>query len=162
MKKAKFAMGRCLVLQDSLGFMSDLITIKTGNRINFSETKKDLFTNMKSWMNNDNFNDFRNEPLDVAVVIYVDSKRYKIQDCDNIAKLVLDTLKKNENSNDYLFNDDSQIIRLLVYKIKAEENEQFETNQIVISFRKYNPNKQMILEDVNVIRSRNIGLTMLR
>jgi len=162
MKKAKFAMGRSLVLQGSPGFISDLITVKTGDRTNFSKTREELFSNLKSWMNNVNFNDFRREILDMAIVIYVDSMRYKTQDCDNIAKLVLDTLKKDKDSSDYLFEDDSQIIRLLVYKIKAEENEQFETNQMVISFRKHNPNKQMILENVNVIRSQNIGLTMLR
>jgi hypothetical protein len=87
----------------------------------------------------------------VVEVIYLDAQRFKTQDCDNIAHLVLNSLKKEDESDDFLFEDDRQIVRLLVYKLEAKKDEEFETNQIIISFRKHNPNKQMLLDVKNEI-----------
>ena len=63
----------------------------------------------------------------------------KLQDVDNIAKVVLDALKG------CLFKDDSQIVRLLLVKQEAELLAGYDTNSLVISFRVHDPEKDMIL-----------------
>ena len=150
-KKGKLSKGKCLVLEDSLGYFSDLITVKTGDKINISKTREELVKYIKYWMGRPDFNDLRKEKLDFAIVIYLDSRRYKLQDCDNISKMVLDTLEKKKNPEAYLFEDDRQIVRLLLYKIEAEKSKEFETNQMIVSFRKHDPNKQMILEEISKV-----------
>ncbi len=63
------------------------------------------------------------------------------------AKVVLDALKKSDKdpSKPYLFKDDSQVVRLLIYKLETKEVSGYETNSLIISFREHNPNEQMIL-----------------
>ena len=71
---------------------------------------------------------------------------------DNIAKFVLDALEGKKEP--YLFKNDKQVARLLVYKRVREEIEsidtpdlrqEFDTSQLHISFRKHLPKEQMIL-----------------
>jgi Holliday junction resolvase RusA-like endonuclease len=135
-------------LDGSIAVFSDLITVKTG-KINKTETIKMIKTNLESWIKNPLFNEFRNEKLDLAVIAIVNKQRMKKQDVDNVLKVVLDALKKNDKLNfkkdAFLFYDDSQIVRVLVQKVERVEDLNYETDQLVISFRKHNPNKQMIL-----------------
>jgi Holliday junction resolvase RusA-like endonuclease len=145
---SKIPDGLNIKLEDSIGFYSDLVTIKTG-KMNRLKTIKTLKTNLESWMKNPHFNELRNEKLDLAIVAIINKQRMKRQDIDNILKVVLDALKKNNKFNfkkdAFLFYDDSQIIRVLIQKAERVEDEYYETDGLVISFRKHNPNKQMIL-----------------
>ena len=145
---SKIPDGLKIKLEDSMGFSSDLVTIKT-SKINRIETIKTLKTNLESWMKNPYFNELRNEKLDLAIVAIINKQRMKRQDVDNVLKVVLDALKKNDKLNfkkdAFLFYDDSQIVRVLVQKVERVEDPNYETDQLVISFRKHDPNKQMIL-----------------
>ena len=145
---SKIPNGLKVNLEGSIGGFSDLVTVKTG-KINKTETIKMIKTNLESWMKNPLFNEFRNEKLDLAVIAIVSKQRMKKQDADNVLKVVLDALKKNDKLNfkkdAFLFYDDSQIVRVLVQKVERVEDPNYETDQLVISFRKHDPNKQMIL-----------------
>lgn len=132
---------KLLFLEDSEGSAGDLITIKTSRK---KDTIKDMTTNIKSWLENKHFTEFKNKEMDLAIVVYVNKQRMKMQDVDNIAKVVLDALKKPEP---YLFENDSQVIRLLVYKMLQKPVKDYNTDAVIISFREYNPDKQMILVD---------------
>jgi Holliday junction resolvase RusA-like endonuclease len=140
----KFNANKFLILEGNKGSSSDLITIKTTKK---KEIIKEIVENISSWMNNPNFEHLKNKPLDAAIVIYVDKSRMKRQDIDNVAKIVLDALKKSKKNIEkpYLFEDDAQIIRLLIYKQERNELNGYETSSIVISYREHDPNKQMIL-----------------
>ena len=61
---------------------------------------------------------------------------------DNIAKVILDGLEGG------LFDNDSQVIRLLVYKKEITEQEDAETFQIAVSAREHDISKDMVLENV--------------
>ncbi|PXF58462.1 MAG: hypothetical protein C4B59_13220 [Candidatus Methanogaster sp.] len=77
--------------------------------------------------------------IDLAIVVYRQVRYLKLQDVDNIAKVVLDALKGR------LFGDDSQIVRLLLVKKEAELLAGYDTNSLVISFRIHDPERDMIL-----------------
>lgn len=134
-------------LEDSIGF-SDLVTIRTSGK-NRIETIKILKTNLEGWIKNSCFNELRKEKLDLAIIAIVNKQRMKRQDVDNILKIVLDALKKNDKLNfkkdAFLFYDDSQIVRVLIQKVERVEDENYETDGLIISFRKHDPDKQMIL-----------------
>lgn len=138
-----------LGLEDSKGIFSDLITISSG-KVTRRETINKIKTNLEAWMKNQHFDPYRNTLLDVAIVLFIGRQRIKRQDVDNIAKIVLDALKK-DNKNKYrreayLFDDDSQVVRLLVYKIPRCEDELYNTDSMTISFRVHDPQKQMLLK----------------
>jgi len=145
---SKIPNGLKVKLESSIGCFSDLVTIKTG-KINRLETIKALKTNLESWMKNPHFSELRKDKLDLAIVTIVNKQRMKTQDVDNILKVVLDALKKNNKlnfkKNAFLFYDDSQIVRVLIQKVERVEDKDYETDELVISFRKHDPNKQMIL-----------------
>jgi Holliday junction resolvase RusA-like endonuclease len=150
-------MGEFLVLEDSKGSANDLIEIKTGGNKNRKWTKKELTINIKSWMENKYFDKFREKKLDLSIVAYVNDYRMKNQDVDNIAKPILDALQKDKNDpkKPYLFKDDSQVVRLIVYKkpkedlvVKDHAKEWiYKTDSVMLSFREHDPKKQMILVD---------------
>ncbi len=133
-----------LVLEDSEGSFYDLVTIKTGSKYK-KEITDTVKTNLRSWMQNPNFKDIRGEPLDLAIVASVNPSRMKTQDIDNIAKVVLDALKKRAGDSSFLFHDDYQIVRLLIWKIQSEKRPMYNTDSLSISFRVHNDKKQMIL-----------------
>ena len=83
--------------------------------------------------------------MDLAIVIKLSPYRFKQQDADNIAKVICDALKKRRGDNRFLFNDDSQIIRLLIWKIQRIEDPLWETDGYDISFRIYDSSKPMEL-----------------
>ncbi len=143
------SMGEFLQLEGSIGAVSDLIVIKTSEKK--YESKVEFIINQKDWMNNSNFTHFRNCLIDLSIVVFLDHKRFKTQDCDNIAKVILDSLKKLDNSTPYLFENDKQVVRLLVYKLEAKQYPGYRTNQVVISFREHDPDKQMILQKITTL-----------
>lgn len=132
-----------LILENQFGTFHDIINLKTSKR---KEMKKKLRENLGNWLINKNFELTKNELLDVSIVLYVDRKKYKTQDVDNAAKIILDTIKKTN-----ICEDDRQIIRLLVYKIPRIEYENEETSSLIISFRKHDKSKQMNLIENEVL-----------
>ena len=153
MAKGKILKGPIFELEDSKGLVSDLIATKTG--VDKKKTMESIKKNLASWMENEDFNRFRSERLDLAIVARVDKQRMKQQDVDNIAKVVLDALKRNKKvgfkRDVFLFYDDSQVVRLLAYKIPREEDKMYDTDRLDISFRIHDPQKQMKLRSVNQI-----------
>jgi len=139
-----------LVLEDSEGSFYDLVTIKTGSKYK-REITDTVKTNLWSWMQNPNFKDIRGESLDLAIVASVNPSRMKTQDIDNIAKVVLDALKKRAGESSFLFHDDYQVVRLLIWKIQSEKRPMYNTDSLSISFRVHNNKKQMILIEPKVI-----------
>lgn len=135
---AKANTNECLTLEDSEGIFVDLVTVKTK-----SETKKEVIKEIQSsqgsWM--EKFPHLRDtdKKIDLAIVVYRQVRYLKLQDVDNIAKVVLDALKGR------LFGDDSQIVRLLLVKKEAELLAGYDTNSLVISFRIHDPERDMIL-----------------
>lgn len=89
----------------------------------------------------------RREQLDVAIIVQIQNQSFLRQDVDNIAKVVLDALKKSKKEDNFshLFEDDRQIVRLLIYKMRRIENPDYNTCQISISVRKHDPTKEMKL-----------------
>jgi Holliday junction resolvase RusA-like endonuclease len=142
--KPKFPATFPLVLEDHVGYVSPLITLKTSKRYR-NEAIRQIRTDLEPWLNNKDFLELRIQTLDLAIVADLPEQRYKNQDLDNIAKVVLDALKKSSEPEPYLFEKDSQITRLLLYKRKRKELEGYDTSQLHISFRKHAPEKSMIL-----------------
>lgn len=129
-------------------FHGDLIAIKTTDkrRKMIEEIRKNLAITPKK-------EELVNELLDLAIVVHTHPLRYKNQDLDNIAKIVLDALKKQKegNSEHYFFNDDRQIVRLLIQKIQRIEDKEFETDQLSVSIRKHDPFKEMIIKPLKFL-----------
>lgn len=139
-----------LVLKNSDGSFDDLVTIKTGGR--YKRAVMDVIkTNLGNWMQNPSFKDIRGKLLDLAIVARISARRMKSQDIDNLAKIVLDALKEKEGDPCFLFRDDSQIARLLVWKIEREEQPGWNTDSLTISFRVHDDKKQMALVESEVI-----------
>ena len=139
-----------LVLENSCGTSDDLITVKTSG-VYKKEIIKTIKRNIESWMRNPNFNNIRDKPLDLAIVARISAERMKSQDVDNIAKVILDALKEKEDDSRFLFHNDSQIARLLVWKIPRKEYPQYNTDSLTISFRVHDGSKQMILTEQGVM-----------
>lgn len=137
-------------LEDYTGLIGDLVTVKTGSDYR-QEVISTIRRNFADWMKHHRFEDIRESKLDIAIIVSVTPHRMKCQDVDNIAKAVLDALKKSGEDNRFLFHDDRQIIRMLVWKIEQKTLQDYNTDTLTISFRKHNPEKQMIL-----IETRNI------
>ena len=142
--------GPFLVLEDNLGTSDDLITIRTKGEYR-KETIEQIRRNVESWMKNPDFDSVRSLPLDLAIVARVSPSRMKKQDIDNIAKVVMDALKKSEGDPRFLFYDDHQVIRLLVWKLQETEYTGYNTDTLTISFRIHDDRKQMILVEPRVI-----------
>ena len=142
MKKRKFSKSSidpALVLKDA-GYSNQLEEIKTSKKKR-QEMIKEIRIDLQHWMENKGFDSIRDEQLDIAIVFYLNESRLNRQDVDNLAKVVLDGLQKDKTNPDlpYLFTDDSQVIRLLLYKIRKTDDERFDTDQLYVSVRKHNP-----------------------
>ena len=133
-----------LQLADSIGVSGNLGEIKTGNKYR-KATIDTIKTDLFNWMVNDNFQPVREQQLDLAIIIKLNPYRFKKQDADNIAKVICDALKVQGNDNRFLINDDSQIVRLLIWKIKRKEDPLWQTDSYDISFRIHDSNKAMTL-----------------
>jgi len=139
-----------LELEDSLGTFDDLVTIKTRGKRR-REVIEQIRCNLGSWMNNPYFETVRTSLLDLAIVARVNPGRMKNQDIDNIAKVVIDALKKSDGDSRFLFYDDRQVVRLLVWKLQEQEYAGYNTDSLTISFRIHDDSKQMILVEPRVI-----------
>ncbi|MFC1897198.1 RusA family crossover junction endodeoxyribonuclease [Chloroflexota bacterium] len=142
--KAMVSTPPSLKLEDCLGSYEALGEIKSGSRYK-KKTIQDIKKQLHRWMNAESFKPVKGKKLDVAIVIKCSPTRYKNQDTDNISKIICDALKEKKGDYRYLFNDDSQIIRLLVWKMRRTDNAHYGTDSYAISFRIHAPNKQMTL-----------------
>ncbi len=140
------AAGPFLVLEGSAGFSNDLIEIKTSEK---EDSMGKLRGNLADWLSNSNFKKYQKEKIDLAIVVFASPSRYLRQDCDNIAKVILDAISNNPRNKKpfYLIDNDNQVIRLLVYKLQRETVQDALTDGMVLSFRIHDPAKQMILVD---------------
>ncbi|MDP2940115.1 MAG: RusA family crossover junction endodeoxyribonuclease [Candidatus Omnitrophota bacterium] len=128
-------------LEDSkvFGILGEIKTTRIGKKETSEWIAKSLeFEKKDVWEN------IKNEKLDIGILVHLNKKRYKTQDVDNIAKVILDSIKKN-NSEIGLITDDSQIIRLLIHKKLRECSDKSDTDQVSISIRKHDPKKDMKL-----------------
>ena len=139
-----------LVLEANSGAFDDLVTIKTGGRYRCEIIEKTR-RNLESWMKNPDFKDVRNSLLDLAIVARVSPDRMKNQDIDNIAKVVMDALKESDGDSRFLFHDDRQVVRILVWKIQREERAEYNTDSLTISFRVHDDRRQMVLVEPSVM-----------
>lgn len=139
-----------LQLTDSIGVSGNLGAIKTGSRYK-EETINEIKTDLYIWMGNNDFQPIRGQRLDLAVVIKLSPYRFNKQDADNIAKVICDALKKRRGDDRFLFNNDSQIIRLLIWKLQRVEDPFWETDSYDISFRIHDSSKPMELVQPEVI-----------
>ena len=139
-----------LQLEGSYGVSGDLGEVKTG-----SDYRKDMIDTIKNnlsiWMANSAFEPIRGQQLDLAIVVKLSPYRLKNQDVDNIVKVICDALQQQKGDEHFLFDDDSQIIRMLVWKILRTEDPQWYTDSYDISFRIHDSNKQMNLIEPKVI-----------
>ena len=109
-------------------------------------------TDLARWLTNPQFNNMRNGLLDIAIVAGVSANRMESQDVDNIAKVVLDALKEEKGDSRFLFYDDHQVVRLLIYKQRSEELSGYNTDSLTISFRVHDPDGQLILVNPSYIQ----------
>jgi len=139
-----------LQLADSIGVSGNLGEIRTGSRYR-KETINTIITDLGNWMGNNDFQPIRGQQLDLAIVIKLSPYRFNNQDADNIAKVICDALKKRRGDDRFLFNNDSQIIRLLIWKMQRVEDPLWETDSYDISFRTHDSSKSMELVQPEVI-----------
>ncbi len=139
-----------LFLEGTNYIFHDLITIKTRDEYKRDVVEK-LRKNLAIWMKNPQFNKTRNELLDIAIVARVHENRMKDQDVDNIAKVVLDALQESKGDSRFLFYNDNQVIRLLIYKQQSKNLPSYNTDGLTVSFRIHDPEKQMVLVTTDVM-----------
>jgi len=139
-----------LQLADSIGVSGNLGEIRTGSKYR-KETINTIKTDLGNWMGNNDFQPIRGQQLDLAIVIKLSPYRFKKQDTDNIAKVICDVLKQRGSDSRFLFYDDSQIIRLLIWKIRRKEDALWQTDSYDVSFRIYDSSKPMELVQLEVI-----------
>ena len=143
------------LLEDSFGSSSMLVYILTSTKR--KEMKEKIRNSLWHWMKNNHFDSLRDQLVDVAIVYHTDKLRTKRQDVDNVAKVVLDSIKRDSKNTElpFLINDDSQVVRLQVQKLEKTKMDGYETDQVSISFRIHDPSKQMILVNLNEIGIRS-------
>jgi len=132
-----------LMLEGSI-LHGDLIEVKTGFKYR-NETMDLIRKNMTCSSGNPMIPFQENELLDMAIVVHVNSQRFKTQDLDNVAKVVLDAIKFKDGKELYFIGDDNQIVRLLLIKERKNDLPDSETSQLSISIRKHDPTKEMKL-----------------
>jgi len=64
---------------------------------------------------------------------------------------VIDALKKTDEDPRFLFYDDCQVARLLVWKLQAVEHVGWNTDSLTISFRVHDAGKRMIMLEPSII-----------
>lgn len=139
------------LLENSTGSSNMLVYVLTSTKR--KEMKGKIRNSLWHWMKNNYFDSLRDQLVDLAIVYHTDKLRTKRQDVDNVAKVVLDSIKRDSKNTElpFLINDDSQVVRLLVQKLEKTKMDGYETDQVAISFRIHDPTKQMILVSLNEI-----------
>ncbi|MFA4957218.1 MAG: RusA family crossover junction endodeoxyribonuclease [Candidatus Methanoperedens sp.] len=140
--------GNAWFLEGYDGCIGILIDVETASK-NKPESIKKIRENFGKYFENKKFEIFKNidTKLDIAIFLEVNSYRYSKQDLDNIQKVVFDALKKDKEDSSwkYLCEDDSQIVRVIAWKILNEKIERSNTASMTITFRTHNPAKQMMM-----------------
>jgi Holliday junction resolvase RusA-like endonuclease len=140
--------GNAWLLEGYEGYMNILIDVETVK--NKPECINEIRENFGNYFENKKFEIFKNidTKLDIAIFLEVNSYRYSKQDLDNIQKAVFDALKKDKEDSSwkYLCEDDSQIVRIIAWKILNEKIEGYNTASMSITFRTHNPIKQMTMK----------------
>lgn len=144
----RFSSGKQKVLEKCVGSFGDLIDVATAK--NKKEMVKKIRTNLGEYFKNEKFEKLKETSLDLAIFLEVNPHRFKTQDLDNIQKIVLDALEKDDTdpSWNYLYKIDSQVQRILVWKIEKEKDPDHNTASMTISFRIHDPSRQMIMVPV--------------
>ena len=141
-----------LYLSGDSGFFNTVLVIKSSRKFK-KENEHNIRENIIDYSKIDTLKEISNnlvikdKLIDLAIVLYLDKGRYKIQDLDNVAKTVLDGIKKDKKNSKlpYLINDDSQIVRLLLYKLSRTEQKGCNTSNITVSYRLHDPSLEMVL-----------------
>lgn len=143
--RSKISKGKQWVLTNCVGCTNSLSKIMTSIKTK-SVTINEIRLSLQGWMENKEFDMFRNQKIDLAIVVYTNKNNLERQDVDNIAKVVLDALCMNRNhEGSFLFNNDNQIVRLLVYKMEKTPDDYSDTDEFIISFRAHDPKLPMEL-----------------
>ncbi|WEL23330.1 hypothetical protein [Candidatus Nanohalovita haloferacivicina] len=121
------------VLIDSVGYHGGFNKVIRG-RENF-ENIEDLRTDLANWMKNENFEDYKDSEIDVAIVYHYTDKDNAL-DVDNLVKPVISALENDDRAdeNEYLIEDDSQIREVLAKSMRAEIKDE---DYLTISFREH-------------------------
>ena len=143
--ESRFSSGKQKVLENCEGSFGTLIDVETAT--DKKEMIQKIRTDFGEYFKNEKFVKLKEAPLDIAIFLEVNLHRYKTQDLDNIQKIVLDALEKDdaEPSWNYLYKNDSQVCRILVWKIEKKMDSDYNTASMTISFRIHDPSKQMIM-----------------
>ena len=143
-KSSKTCGSQYLFLENHKFAYGGLIEIATGKRKEMiKELRKDFAVHRFS-------KEMKKGSLDVSIVVHIRKGRYRRQDLDNLAKIILDALEKPkiDDGFPYLYENDNQIIRLIMYKVERIEYPDSETSQLSISARIHDPTKEMILKEI--------------
>lgn len=134
------------VLEGHEGYNDTFNIVKTSKE---DETIEKLRRELATWMKNEVFDKSRQKDIDLAVV-FEPADEDNVIDVDNFVKPVLASLQNHDDDerDRHLIEDDSQIRRLLVHKLKAPDRiEPYDTPRLIVSFREYDPEKQMVMEN---------------
>ncbi len=143
-KSSKMCNAPYIFLEDYEFYHGGLIEIATGKR-------KEMIKQLRKDFSASKFSDnLKKGLLDISIVVQIRKGRYRRQDLDNLAKIILDALEKpkEDDSFDYLYEDDNQIVRLIIYKLERVECSESETSQLSISARIHDSGKEMILREL--------------
>lgn len=148
MSDDKRILGRpSLFLKDGYGKTVVLEDVKTKSE----DTKKEVKGSLRLWLENENFDKYRDKLLDLAIVVDVSEEhfldKHQGRDVDNIERVILNLLEMNkaDKTEPYLYKNDRQVVRLLVYKRLKKKIADYETVALHLSFREYDCSEQMIL-----------------
>lgn len=138
------------VIEDCAGywsnFSSNIATNWHLDDVETSEAISELRMHFEGWVMNEHFDEHREGAIDLAVVYDAPQSSDNSKDVDNVGKTVTSALQAHpEDERDrHLVRDDSQIMRMLVDKRVDEIQDQ---PRVVISFRKHDPERQMVLTE---------------
>ncbi|MFB6144659.1 MAG: hypothetical protein ABEJ98_05095 [Candidatus Nanohaloarchaea archaeon] len=121
------------VLIDSIGYHGGFNKVVRG-RENFENIEK-LRKGLANWMKNENFEDYKDKNIDVAIVYHYTDENQAL-DVDNLVKPVISSLENDERADDgeYLVEDDSQVRQILSKSMRAES---LDEDYLTISFREH-------------------------
>lgn len=137
-------------LEGSEGYNETFNIVRTNEE---EKTIEELRRDLEIWVKNELFDEIRGEDIDLAIVFEPADPDNDV-DVDNFVKPVISALQNHEKDDRdrHLIEDDSQIKRLLVHKLETQDrSEPYDEPRLSISFREYNPKRQMIMESLVAI-----------
>ncbi len=140
-----------LCLEDSY-ISSDLITTHTSKK---EEMIGEIRCNLAHWFKNETVRQLMHKKVDIGLGMFICKQKLDRQDVDNVCKVILDAISKRgkDDEGPYLLDNDNQVIRLLIYKQESTRAEELGscTDQMTLSIREHDPDKQMILIKRDII-----------